>query len=105
LPASDPRICRTIEAIERELTVDGLAARYDTTKAIDGLLPGEDPLLGLLSEHYDPGQVECSETSHIRSTRASGCRSTIRFNRPRLNVIMVGTNKAGFTLCRGSQSS
>jgi GH15 family glucan-1,4-alpha-glucosidase len=45
LPASDPRIRRTIEAIERELTVDGLVARYDTSKTNDGLPPGEGAFL------------------------------------------------------------
>ncbi|HEX3858195.1 MAG TPA: glycoside hydrolase family 15 protein [Pseudolabrys sp.] len=41
LPASDPRIRGTIEAIERELTVDGLVLRYDTVRSHDGLPPGE----------------------------------------------------------------
>ncbi|WP_435008251.1 glycoside hydrolase family 15 protein [Tundrisphaera lichenicola] len=45
LPASDPRVRSTIEAIERELTVDGLVQRYDTTKAPDGLPPGEGTFL------------------------------------------------------------
>jgi GH15 family glucan-1,4-alpha-glucosidase len=41
LPASDPRIRATIEAIERELMVDGLVLRYDTGRADDGMPPGE----------------------------------------------------------------
>jgi GH15 family glucan-1,4-alpha-glucosidase len=41
LPPADPRIRATIEAIERELTVDGLVRRYDTEKSDDGLPPGE----------------------------------------------------------------
>ena len=41
LPASDPRVTSTIEAIERELTVDGLVARYASTEGADGLPPGE----------------------------------------------------------------
>jgi GH15 family glucan-1,4-alpha-glucosidase len=41
LPPTDPRIVRTIEAIERELVVDGLVLRYDTEKTDDGLPPGE----------------------------------------------------------------
>jgi len=41
LPAEDPRIRRTIAAVERELTVDGLMQRYDTEKSEDGLPPGE----------------------------------------------------------------
>jgi GH15 family glucan-1,4-alpha-glucosidase len=45
LPASDPRVRGTIEAIERELTVDGFVARYETTHGTDGLPPGEASLL------------------------------------------------------------
>jgi GH15 family glucan-1,4-alpha-glucosidase len=41
LPPSDPRIRATVEAIERDLTVDGLVRRYDTVKSEDGLPPGE----------------------------------------------------------------
>ncbi len=42
LPHDDPRIVSTIEAIERELTSDGLLMRYDNREAADdGLPPGE----------------------------------------------------------------
>jgi GH15 family glucan-1,4-alpha-glucosidase len=41
LPASDPRIRKTIEAIEQELMFDGFVLRYDTGKTDDGLPPGE----------------------------------------------------------------
>ncbi|MEO8347070.1 MAG: glycoside hydrolase family 15 protein [Betaproteobacteria bacterium] len=41
LPADDPRIRGTIEAIERELVIDGLVARYHTEKSDDGLPAGE----------------------------------------------------------------
>jgi GH15 family glucan-1,4-alpha-glucosidase len=41
LPASDPRIKGTIEAIERELVCDGFVMRYDTGETEDGLPPGE----------------------------------------------------------------
>jgi len=41
LKPEDPRIVNTINAIERELTVDGLVLRYDTELADDGLPPGE----------------------------------------------------------------
>jgi GH15 family glucan-1,4-alpha-glucosidase len=41
LPHEDPRVRATIEAIERELTVDGLVLRYRTSENIDGLPPGE----------------------------------------------------------------
>jgi len=41
LPGSDPRVKATVEAIERELMVDGLVLRYDTARVSDGLPPGE----------------------------------------------------------------
>jgi GH15 family glucan-1,4-alpha-glucosidase len=41
LPASDPRVKNTIEAIERELLCDGFVMRYDTGETDDGLPPGE----------------------------------------------------------------
>jgi len=41
LPPDDPRIRATVEAIERELVVDGLVLRYNTKRADDGLPPGE----------------------------------------------------------------
>jgi len=45
LPASDPRVRGTIEAIERELMPGGLVLRYDTSKVKDGLPPGEGVFL------------------------------------------------------------
>jgi GH15 family glucan-1,4-alpha-glucosidase len=45
LPASDPRIRGTIEAIERELVQDGLVLRYITRAGVDGLPPGEGVFL------------------------------------------------------------
>jgi GH15 family glucan-1,4-alpha-glucosidase len=45
LPASDPRMLATVEAIQRELTVDGLVQRYLTYKALDGLPAGEGVFL------------------------------------------------------------
>ena len=45
LPPSDPRILGTLDAIEGRLLVDGLVFRYDTTKAEDGLPPGEGAFL------------------------------------------------------------
>jgi GH15 family glucan-1,4-alpha-glucosidase len=58
LPASDPRIAATVQAIERELLVDGLVRRYRTAvvdgagagagavpQPIDGLPPGEGVFL------------------------------------------------------------
>jgi GH15 family glucan-1,4-alpha-glucosidase len=47
LPASDPRMRGTVEAIQRELTVDGLVLRYhpDDSAGVDGLPPGEGAFL------------------------------------------------------------
>jgi GH15 family glucan-1,4-alpha-glucosidase len=45
LPADDPRIRGTIEAVERRLLVDGFVLRYDTGSAVDGLPPGEGAFL------------------------------------------------------------
>jgi GH15 family glucan-1,4-alpha-glucosidase len=47
LPATDPRMVRTIEAIQRELDVGGFVRRYatDGDGAIDGLPPGEAAFL------------------------------------------------------------
>jgi GH15 family glucan-1,4-alpha-glucosidase len=46
LPASDPRVRSTVEAVERELLVDGLVLRYRTgTQGVDGLPPGEGVFL------------------------------------------------------------
>lgn len=45
LPAADPRFRGTVEAIQRELTSDGLVLRYRTHEALDGLPPGEGAFL------------------------------------------------------------
>lgn len=37
LPASDPRVVATVEAIQRELTVDGLVQRYQAGSGSDGV--------------------------------------------------------------------
>jgi GH15 family glucan-1,4-alpha-glucosidase len=41
LPARDPRIVGTVEAIQKELTHAGLVRRYPTREEVDGLPPGE----------------------------------------------------------------
>ena len=41
LPDDDPRICGTIEAVERELLVDGFVLRYRPEATVDGL-PGDE---------------------------------------------------------------
>jgi GH15 family glucan-1,4-alpha-glucosidase len=46
LPATDPRVVGTIEAIQRELTVDGFVQRYKTDgDNVDGLPAGEGAFL------------------------------------------------------------
>jgi GH15 family glucan-1,4-alpha-glucosidase len=46
LPAGDPRCVSTVDAIMRELTVDGLLLRYQVEDAgVDGLPPGEGAFL------------------------------------------------------------
>jgi GH15 family glucan-1,4-alpha-glucosidase len=45
LPATDPRVLGTIDAIERELVLDGLVRRYHTSSGVDGLPPGEGSFL------------------------------------------------------------
>ena len=45
LPAGDPRIEGTIQAIERHLMRDGFVMRYDTHEVEDGLPPGEGVFL------------------------------------------------------------
>ena len=45
LPATDPRVRTTIEAIERELTDGGLILRYRSEHTADGLPPGEGTFL------------------------------------------------------------
>jgi GH15 family glucan-1,4-alpha-glucosidase len=45
LPATDPRVVGTVEAIQRELLVDGLVLRYDSQHGVDGLPPGEGVFL------------------------------------------------------------
>jgi GH15 family glucan-1,4-alpha-glucosidase len=47
LPPSDPRVVGTVEAIERELMVDGFVARYDSERSehVDGLTGREGAFL------------------------------------------------------------
>ena len=45
LKPGDPRYRRTVEAIERDLVVDGLVLRYDSLKSRDGLPAGEGAFL------------------------------------------------------------
>jgi GH15 family glucan-1,4-alpha-glucosidase len=45
LPADDPRVLATVDAISRDLMVDGLVLRYHAAEQIDGLPPGEGAFL------------------------------------------------------------
>ena len=45
LPPDDPRVISTVEAVRRELTVDGLLLRYRAEEGVDGLPPGEGVFL------------------------------------------------------------
>ncbi|MGH8011199.1 MAG: glycoside hydrolase family 15 protein, partial [Candidatus Binataceae bacterium] len=45
LSPKDPRVIATVEAIQRELVVDGLVQRYGGDAAVDGLPPGEGTFL------------------------------------------------------------
>jgi GH15 family glucan-1,4-alpha-glucosidase len=45
LPASDPRVIGTVQAISKELCRDGFVARYDTRSDADGLPAGEGAFL------------------------------------------------------------
>ena len=46
LPASDPRVVGTVEAIQRELVIDGFVMRYvPDDDSADGLPPGEGAFL------------------------------------------------------------
>jgi GH15 family glucan-1,4-alpha-glucosidase len=46
LPPSDPRVAGTVEAVRRELTVDGFVQRYlQQDDGVDGLSPGEGAFL------------------------------------------------------------
>ncbi len=45
LPASDPRVVSTLQAIERELVDQGFVLRYRTDETRDGLPPGEGAFL------------------------------------------------------------
>jgi len=55
LPPDDPRVRGTVEAIERELMVDGYVLRYRTDNGVDGLPPGEGAFLACsfwLADNY-----------------------------------------------------
>jgi GH15 family glucan-1,4-alpha-glucosidase len=66
LPCTDPRIERTIAAVERRLLVDGFVMRYSTDDVEDALPPGEGAFLAcsfwlvdayLLQNRYDEAEA------------------------------------------------
>lgn len=56
LPATDPRVLGTVEAIQKHLMSDGLVARYQTTPELDGLPPGEGAFLPCVLAHAATAQ-------------------------------------------------
>ena len=66
LPADDPRVRSTIEAIRRDLVVDGLVRRYHTSRVDDGLPAGEGAFLAcsfwLASALVQIGELDAAET-------------------------------------------
>ena len=55
LPASDPRIKKTVHEIEKRLISKGLVCRYETGTGVDGLPPGEGAFLACsfwLADNY-----------------------------------------------------
>ncbi len=45
LPANDPRVVRTVKAIEQRLTTDGLVRRYVDDPELEGLPPGDSAFI------------------------------------------------------------
>ncbi len=45
LPASDPRVAGTVDAVQRELMADGFVLRYRSDEGVDGLPAGEGAFL------------------------------------------------------------
>ena len=86
LPASDPRIRGTIEAVENELVEDGFVLRYRTHPGVDGLPPGEGVFLPcsfwlvdcyeLIGRHDDARALFERGSSASRTTSACSPRST-----------------------------
>jgi GH15 family glucan-1,4-alpha-glucosidase len=70
LKPSDPRYIGTVEAIERELLVDGFVKRYDTVQIDDGLAPGEAAFLAcsfwLADAYVSIGRYDDAEALFLR---------------------------------------
>jgi hypothetical protein len=71
LPCSDPRVRSTIEAVQRDLTLDGFVQRYRTRRALDGLPPG-----GVFLACSSGSRTRCAcSTGTTRRARYSGACS------------------------------
>ncbi|MEO8908048.1 MAG: glycoside hydrolase family 15 protein, partial [Microbacteriaceae bacterium] len=64
--ADDPRMLRTVAAIEEDLLRDGLPLRYRTEKGVDGLPAGEHPFLAcsfwLVEQYARSGRLDDART-------------------------------------------
>jgi len=73
LPPTDARFRATVEAIERDLLIDGLVHRYRTARTDDGLPPGEGAFLAcsfwLADAYYLLGRTEEAEQLFERLLR------------------------------------
>ena len=89
LPPTDPRIIGTVEAVQRELMVDGFVLRYPTSDGdgVDGLPAGEGTFLLTTFWLVDnlaligrDDEAESSSSGSAASTTTSACspRSTTR---------------------------
>ncbi len=62
LPANDPRVTGTVEAIENRLLREGFVLRYSTKSEVDGLPPGEGAFLPcsfwLVDNYFLQGRTE-----------------------------------------------
>ena len=88
LPATDPRVVGTVEAIERELLQDGLLLRFKPEADVDGLSGEEGVFLacsfwlvdGLSDDGQERGRSQAVRESCLDRATTSGCspRSTTR---------------------------
>ena len=85
LPPDDPRVRGTVDAIERELLVDGLVLRYSTDTEVDALPPGEGSFLPcsfwladclLLIGRRDEGEALFERCSDCATTSDCSPRNT-----------------------------
>ena len=71
LPPEDPRVIGTLDAIERDLTHDGLVKRYHTTEVEDGLPPGEGTFLACSFWLVDNLALQGRHRRSVRDVRAA----------------------------------